>query len=166
MRDAITYASENGCEVVLAVAKESMELAAGVRSESLLLPSSIIMEATPNLGMSNAQTVLSMKLIEHVGFSIPLGDSGEDQRFYTQAVEAFRLANLSEGDDPGAVISERTNLLAEQDSGAGVFRINYNGQPASFHNVTLWELNSTSQMARLHLGVVPPARLPAIARDA
>jgi adenylate cyclase len=125
LRDAVRYCRDRGCAIVLAAGIEDIAYASGVASRSLLVPSPVIMEADPVLGISNTQPKLSYKLIEYAAFSLPVAESQHAPTIGPQAVEAYRLYCAQAGRDPEVGLRRACR-------GTGFFRINYNGPPEEF----------------------------------
>ena len=89
LADAVAYARTKGCAVILAAAIETVDQGQ-VKIESLIGPSPVIVEAGPELGLSNTLPKLSSKLSEMIADSLPLGDGGADVHFFSQAAAAFK----------------------------------------------------------------------------
>jgi adenylate cyclase len=118
LAEAVAYAKAKGCVPVLAAAIEHVEQGQ-VQIKSLIGPSPSIVEAGPELGLSNALSKLSYKLDETVGSSLPLGENGAEQHFYSQAVAAFKAVCAQDGRDFEA------ELRKADPQGRGTFMINY-----------------------------------------
>jgi adenylate cyclase len=119
LRDAIAYAEQQGCAVVLAAGIEDIQYADGVSSKSLLQPNPALMQAQPALGISNTQPKLSYKLVEYGQFSLAAG-AGQAVSYEPQAVAAFRLYCAQSGVDFAAAMRKATGST-------GCYRINYCG---------------------------------------
>jgi adenylate cyclase len=165
LRDAINYCHGRGCEVVLAAAIEQREYAPGVRSETLVLPAPVIMEARPVLGLANTHTKLSNKLYEYTSRALPLGEAGAAQAYYTQASQAALLYWQQQG------VSEAAATARLAGDGAA-YRINYLGPPAHYPEIyydyiTLFpELQLGAEGAARALTAEEQARLKALADGA
>ncbi|MEZ5338612.1 MAG: CHASE2 domain-containing protein [bacterium] len=115
LRDAIVYARSQHCEVVLAAAIESMQVPGGmVRSK--ITPAPVIMEAEPQLGLSNTTQKLGYRADETAWDSLQDGQ----EVLYSQAVQAFRTHCTQEGLDFEPLLD---NAVGQTRS----FRINYCG---------------------------------------
>ena len=113
LRDAILYAREQDCAVVLAAAIEMMELP-GATARTKITPAPAIMEAAPLLGLANTTQKLGYRMDEHAWETLRDGE----EVLYSQAVEAYRVYCAQEGLD----------FEAELDNAVGqteYFRINY-----------------------------------------
>lgn len=119
---AIRYAQSRGCQVVLAAGIEETQYARGVSSRSLLTPAPAIMQAAPALGLANTRPKLSYKRDESISFSLPLA-GGQEQTFFTQPVQAFRLICERDGRNSASELSQ-----AAAPTG-GQYLINYLGAP-------------------------------------
>ncbi len=128
LRDAVEYCRARGCDVVLAAAIEQREYTPGVRSETLVQPAPIIMEANPALGLANTHTKLSNKLYEYTYLSLPLGENGAAVSYHTQASQAAMLYWRQEG------VSE-SEAVARLKRDGGQYRINYLGPPPQFPGI-------------------------------
>ena len=132
--EAVAYAREQGCSVVLAAAVERTDLAEGVHSESLVTPAQKIMEGGPVLGLSNTREKLSYKVIEQVSLSLPLGPEGAEVDYYSQAAAAFKEYCGQEGRDFAAELDRAAVEFTDAATGSRqrVFRINYCAPPEQF----------------------------------
>ena len=128
LRDAVRYCRAHGCDVVFAAAIEQREYTPGVRSETLVQPAPIIMEANPALGLANTHTKLSNKLFEYTSLSLPLGESGEPVAYYTQASQAAILYWQQQG-------TSEPETQARLARDGGQYRINYLGPPTGFPDI-------------------------------
>ncbi len=122
LREAIDYCHARGCAVVLAAGIEDIQYGSSVSSKSLLKPAPVLLQAQPDLGLSNTQPKLSYKLTEYVQFALPTGAGGAVQRYSPQAVAAYRQYCALSGADCAAVLQRAT-------AGTGFFHINYAGPP-------------------------------------
>ena len=128
LRDAIVYAQQRGCDVVLAGGIEYLDLAQHVPTKTLLTAADVIMEAAPIVGLSNAQQGYRDR--EVISLGIPLGEGGEDVVYHTQSVAALKALYERDGlDFPEAL--ERVDPQRQ-----GEFRINYAGRPELFEGYT------------------------------
>jgi class 3 adenylate cyclase/CHASE2 domain-containing sensor protein len=132
LRDAILYCRERGCEVILAAALETGAHQDGLRSETLVGPAPLIMEAEPRLGASNTNHKLGYKLRELVELDIADLEGGPWQ---TQAVATLLAVSRQAGD-------AELEVLARLRERGPSFIVNYTGAPVSSHPLQLYELGT------------------------
>lgn len=112
LRDAILYAQERGCEVVVASALETTQLL-GATAVNYIEPHPVILEADPAVAHANTTQKLGNRIDEMAWIQ-----AGEGGRVYSQAVSAYRIYCEQEGMD-------FDTSLEEVVGGTRFYRINY-----------------------------------------